>query len=200
MSEGEFAATSETARLQYANGIFSGGHDLIIGKRHFVDGATEAHQLAGSGTLTPEEHAQYTAYTARSMRDLYDLSPAVRYVVTFQNWLRPAGASFDHLHKQLVAIDDMSVQTEAELERLRAQPDIYDQIFTVAATRKLLIAQNEHAVALAGFENQLAVGEGQAHGGLALGDQRHTLNGLEQRVAIDDGPGPRRGGASRTSG
>ena len=85
------------------------------------------------------------------MRDLYDLSPAVRYVATFQNWLRPAGASFDHLHKQLVAIDDMSVQTEAELERLRAQPDIYDQIFTVAATRKLLIAQNEHAVALAGF-------------------------------------------------
>ena len=151
MSEGEFAATSETARLQYANGFFSGGHDLIIGKRHFVDGATEAHQLAGSGTLTPEEHEQYTAYTARSMRDLYDLDPAVRYVATFQNWLRPAGASFDHLHKQLVAIDDLSVQTEAELERLRAQPDIYDQIFTVAATRKLLIAQNEHAVALAGF-------------------------------------------------
>ena len=151
MSEGEFAATSETARLQYANGFFSGGHDLIIGKRHYVDGATEAHQLAGSGTLTPEEHEQYTAYTARSMRDLYDLDPAVRYVATFQNWLRPAGASFDHLHKQLVAIDDMSVQTEAELERLRAQPDIYDQIFTVAATRKLLIAQNEHAVALAGF-------------------------------------------------
>ena len=120
-------------------------------KRHFVDGATEAHQLAGSGTLTPEEHAQYTAYTARSMRDLYDLNPAVRYVATFQNWLRPAGASFDHLHKQLVAIDDLAVQTEAELERLRAQPDIYDQIFTVAATRKLLIAQNEHAVALAGF-------------------------------------------------
>ena len=151
MSEGEFAATSETARLQAANGFFSGGHDLIIGRRHFVDGATEAHQLAGSGTLTPEEHTQYTAYTARSMRDLYDLNPAVRYVATFQNWLRPAGASFDHLHKQLVAIDDMSVQTEAELERLRAQPDIYDQIFTVAATRKLLIAQNEHAVALAGF-------------------------------------------------
>ena len=151
MSEGEFAATSETARLQAANGFFSGGHDLIVAKRHFVDGATEAHQLAGSGTLTPEEHAQYTAYTARSMRDLYDLDPAVRYVATFQNWLRPAGASFDHLHKQLVAIDDLAVQTEAELERLRAQPDIYDQIFTVAATRKLLIAQNEHAVALAGF-------------------------------------------------
>ena len=42
-------------------------------------------------------------------------------------------------------------------------------------------------VALTGFENQLAVGEGQAHGGLALGDQRHTLNGLEQRVTVDDG-------------
>ena len=33
VSEGEFAATSETARLQYANGFFSGGHDLIIGRR-----------------------------------------------------------------------------------------------------------------------------------------------------------------------
>ena len=106
MSEGEFAATSETARLQAANGFFSGGHDLIIGKRHFIDGATEAHQLAGSGTLTPEEHTQYTAYTARSMHDLYGLNPAVRYVATFQNWLRPAGASFDHLHKQLVGIDE----------------------------------------------------------------------------------------------
>ena len=102
MSEGEFAATSETARLQSANGFFSGGHDLIVARRHYVDGASEAHQLAGSGTLTPEEHARYTAYTAHSMRDLYNLDPAVRYVATFQNWLRPAGASFDHLHKQLV--------------------------------------------------------------------------------------------------
>ncbi|WP_022867376.1 DUF4921 family protein [Schaalia vaccimaxillae] len=151
VSEGEFAAMSDSAKLQEANGFFSGGHDLIVGRRHYIDGATNNTQLAGSGTLTPEEHYQYTAYTARSMQDLYELNPYVRYVAAFQNWLKPAGASFDHLHKQLVAIDELSVQNEAELDRVRSQPDIYETIWTVGATRKLLIAQNDHAVALASF-------------------------------------------------
>lgn len=151
ISEGEFEAMTDSAKLQQANGFFSGGHDLIVGRRHYVDGAKDTTQLAGSGALTPEEHFQYMAFTARAMNDLYDLDPNVRYVAAFQNWLKPAGASFDHLHKQLVAIDDYSVQTEAELNRLRSQPDIYNEILKVGATRKLLIAQNEHAVAIAGF-------------------------------------------------
>ncbi|WP_075891049.1 DUF4921 family protein [Actinomyces provencensis] len=151
MSEGEFEAMTDSAKLQQANGFFSGGHDVIIARRHFVDGATSDDQLAGSGTLTPEEHYRYTDFTARAMADLYGLDPAVRYVATFQNWLKPAGASFDHLHKQLVAIDEHSVQTEAELTRLRSDPDIYDDILKVAATRRLVLAQNEHAVLMAGF-------------------------------------------------
>ncbi|MDN5963933.1 MAG: DUF4921 family protein [Actinomyces sp.] len=151
MSEGEFEAMTDSAKLQQANGFFSGGHDVIIARRHFVDGATTDDELAGSGTLTPEEHYRYTDFTARAMADLYGLDPAVRYVATFQNWLKPAGASFDHLHKQLVAIDEHSVQTEAELARLRSDPDIYDDILKVAATRKLLLAQNDHAVLMAGF-------------------------------------------------
>lgn len=150
-SEIPFEDMTDAQRLSQAYGFFSGGHDLIVARRHYVDGAERTTQLAGSGTLTPEEHEQYTAFTARSMRDLYDLDPHVHYVATFQNWLRPAGASFDHLHKQLVAIDDYSVQTEAELDRLRSQPGIYDDILTVGVTRKLLIAQNEHAIAMAGF-------------------------------------------------
>jgi len=151
LSEAEFGAMSDSAKLQQANGFFSGGHDVIIARRHFVDGATQDTQLAGSGTLSPEEHYRYMDFTARAMADLYGLDPAVRYVAAFQNWLKPAGASFDHLHKQLVAIDEHSVQTEAELQRLRANPDLYDDILAVATTRKLVIAQNEHAVALAGF-------------------------------------------------
>lgn len=146
-----FEEMTDTQRLSQAYGFFSGGHDLIVGRRHYVDGADQTTQLAGSGTLTPAEHEQYTAFTARSMRDLYDLDSNVHYVAAFQNWLRPAGASFDHLHKQLVAIDAYSVQTEAELDRLRSQPRIYEDILTVGATRKLLIAQNEHAIAMAGF-------------------------------------------------
>ncbi|MDC4232291.1 DUF4921 family protein [Actinomyces sp. B33] len=151
LTEEEFAAMSETSRLHEANGFFSGGHDLIVARRHFVDGAADDSQLAGSGTLSPDEHYQYTAYTARTMRDLYGLNPQVRYVAAFQNWLKPAGASFDHLHKQLVAIDDLAVQTEAELDRLSSQPEIYEEILRVGATRRLLIAQNDHAVAFAGF-------------------------------------------------
>ncbi|WP_165216621.1 DUF4921 family protein [Schaalia sp. ZJ1691] len=150
-SQEEFDAMSDSQRLSHANGFFSGGHDLIVARRHYVDSATDNTQLASSGTLTPEEHYYYTDYTARTMQDLYSLDPAVRYVATFQNWLKPAGASFDHLHKQLVAIDALAVQTQAELDRLRSEPGIYDEIFKVGATRKLLIAQNDHAVAFAGF-------------------------------------------------
>lgn len=151
MDEDEFAAMSDSEKLQHANGFFSGGHDVIVARRHFVDGATDDSQLASSGTLTPEEHFHYVNFTADSMADLYGLDPAVRYVAAFQNWLKPAGASFDHLHKQLVAIDEHSVQTEAELSRLRQDPDLYADILRVAATRRLVLAQNDHAIAMAGF-------------------------------------------------
>lgn len=151
MSEEEFDALSDSDKLRQANGFFSGGHDVIVARRHFVDDATDTNQLASSGSLSPEEHYQYTLFTAQAMANLYTLNPAVRYVAAFQNWLKPAGASFDHLHKQLVAIDEHSVQTQAELRRLRENPEQYEEILHVAATRKLLIAQNEHAIAFAGF-------------------------------------------------
>ena len=86
------------------------------------------------------------------MRDLYDLDPAVRYVATFQHWLRPAGASFDHLHKQLVGIDERGVSTQLELQRVRANPNIYNEMgVDYAAYSGLLVASNDHAVAFAGF-------------------------------------------------
>lgn len=105
MTEDECDALSDSDKLQQANGFFSGGHDLVIPRRHYTYGATQTDQLAGSGTLTPDEHEQYIRLTVKAMDNLYHLDPAVRYVVAFQNWLKPAGASFDHLHKQLVAID-----------------------------------------------------------------------------------------------
>ncbi|MGV2448544.1 UNVERIFIED_CONTAM: DUF4921 family protein, partial [Bacillus sp. ATCC 13368] len=53
MSEEDFDALSDSEKLQQANGFFSGGHDVIVARRHYVDGATDNTQLAGSGTLTP---------------------------------------------------------------------------------------------------------------------------------------------------
>lgn len=147
----EFAVMTDSEKLQYAQGFFSGGHDVIVARRHYTAEATNTSQLAGSGTLTPEEHYQYMKMTTDAMGDLYHLDKAVKYVVAFQNWLKPAGASFDHLHKQLVAIDQLPVQTAAEIGRIRRHPNIYEDILKVGTQRNLVVAQNEHAVALAGF-------------------------------------------------
>ncbi|OKL46684.1 DUF4921 domain-containing protein [Boudabousia liubingyangii] len=151
VSEEKIESLSEPEILSQAYSYFCGGHDVIIARRHYVDNATNDTQLASSGTLTPEEHHQYIRFTIDAMKDLYQLDKHVKYVATFQNWLKPAGASFDHLHKQLVAIDERSVQIDAELARLRKNPHIYKQILRYAASRGLVLAQNEHAVALAGF-------------------------------------------------
>ncbi|MBV7363183.1 DUF4921 family protein [Actinomycetaceae bacterium TAE3-ERU4] len=150
-SDEKIAELSEPELLTQAYSYFCGGHDVIIARRHFVDGATDATQLASSGTLTPEEHGQYIKFTIEAMHDLYQLDPNVRYVSAFQNWLKPAGASFDHLHKQLVAIDERSVQIDGEVSRLRKNPHIYKQILRFAAQRGLILAQNDYAVALVGF-------------------------------------------------
>ena len=48
------------------------GHDVIIGRRHYVDGAENDSQLAGSGTLTPEEHFGFITFTIDALADLLD--------------------------------------------------------------------------------------------------------------------------------
>ncbi len=147
-----WARMSEAARIGYAEDFFGGGHDVIVARRHFADGAADTSGLASSGTLTPDEHDSYLRFTIDAQRDLYASNRYVRYVAVFQNWLRPAGASFDHLHKQLVAIDERGVQAELEIQRARSNPNVYNE-FAVdyAAYHNLTVAENDHAVAFAGF-------------------------------------------------
>lgn len=148
----EIDALGEEGQIAAASGFFGGGHDVIVARRHFVDGATDNTQLASSGTLTPEEHLRFTEFTVESVRGLFDLNRYARYVAVFQNWLRPAGASFDHLHKQLVAIDERGVQHEQVLHRLRTNPGIFNEHgANYAAYQNLVIAENDHALAFAGF-------------------------------------------------
>ena len=114
--------------------------------------AADDHAPATSGTLTPEEHYQFLRFTADAARELYAAHPAVAYVSVFQNWLKPAGASFDHLHKQLVAIDERGAQNEAALARLAAEPNVFNDVAVNAALDAgLVIAANDHAVMFAGF-------------------------------------------------
>ena len=85
------------------------------------------------------------------MRELATAHPSVRYVSAFQNWLSPAGATFDHLHKQVVAIDEHGPLLARVISTLRAEPDLFNtQVVDPAVADHLVIAGNEHALALAG--------------------------------------------------
>ncbi|NLW14191.1 MAG: DUF4921 family protein [Trueperella sp.] len=152
MTADEFEKISDADKMAGAYSFFGGGHDLVVAKRHFVDGATDDTQLAGSGTLTPQEHEWYMRLTIDAMKDLYASNRYVRYVQVFQNWLKPAGASFDHLHKQLVAIDQRTVNGRLEVEKVRENPNLYNEAgINYAGYHNLIIAENAHAVAIAGF-------------------------------------------------
>lgn len=150
MSDEGWAAAGDDAWLARAVDLFAGTHDVLVARRHFTDGAAFDDELAGSGTLTADEHGAYLAFAVETMRDLYAAQPRARYVAAFQNWLRPAGASFDHLHKQLVAIDEHGPRVDSVLARLKDDPTVFEQMLGHAVDHGLLVAENEHAVALAG--------------------------------------------------
>ena len=127
--------------------FFAGGHDLVLGRAHLTDDG----RPASSGTLTYAEHRAFVAFTAQTIGRLAAEIPAARHVAAFQNWLAPAGASFDHLHKQLVAIDEHGESVDRELRRLRARPTLYADHLAYARAQGLVVAENTHAVAFAGF-------------------------------------------------
>ena len=149
VSEDRWHAMAGERKLDYYDNFFDGAHDVIVARRHFVDGTDT---LASSGSLSPDEHGEFVAFTVETLQRLYDFDPHVAYVSVFQNWLRAAGASFDHLHKQLVAIDEFGNRAEQELERVRRNGNLYNEMAVdVAVAHGLLLAENEHAVAFAGF-------------------------------------------------
>ncbi len=151
-THGDRGTSAPQAHAHRMMAFFAGCHDLIIAERHFVDGARTRDQLASSGSLTPQEHGRYVSFTVDAVRSLFEANRYARYVAVFQNWLRPAGASFDHLHKQLVAVDERSVRTERELHRLRENSNFYNEhAVGYAGRQNLVIAENDAGVAFAGF-------------------------------------------------
>lgn len=131
--------------------LLAGSHDVVVARRHLIDGATMTDQLASAGTMTPDEHSRLIDFTVSSLAELYRSQPAARYVSVFQNWLRGAGASVDHLHKQLVGIDSYGPQIQREATALREEPWLYQtNVLDLAVRERLVVAANEHAVAIAG--------------------------------------------------
>lgn len=150
-SAAEVVAAPDTRLLDHAAHLFASSHDVIAARRHFLDGATWDDELASSGDLSPLEHHAFVALTVDALAQMNRANPFARYVVAFQNWLRPAGASFDHLHKQLVAIDEYGPLMTRVLGMLGHEPHLFNTaICDPAAQDRLVIAENEHCIALAG--------------------------------------------------
>lgn len=148
-SKQEIAHLDARERVELTEALFGGSHDLIIARRHYPEGGEESANPLGSGDLSQAEHAAYTRFTARAIEDLHAQNPHVRYVVAFQNWLHAAGASFDHLHKQLVGIDGWGALLEQEAALAIARPDIYnDAVIGQASAHKLILAESENAILL----------------------------------------------------
>jgi galactose-1-phosphate uridylyltransferase len=152
------AATKEADQsdehvLKMSEPFFGGCHELIIARQHFVAGSEKtAPMLVSSGLLTHEEHFFYFRTTVDSMQRILERNRYVRYVSVFQNWLHPAGASFDHLHKQLVGLDEWGASITRQVRMLKEDPNVFNEYgANFAAMYNLVFAENEHALAFVGI-------------------------------------------------
>jgi galactose-1-phosphate uridylyltransferase len=145
----EISRLTPEDRAHLADAFFGGAHELVVAGRHFKPGAAWDNELVSSGELSPEDHYRFIRFTIDAMADIYSNNRFVRYVTVFQNWLQPAGASFDHLHKQLVGLDEWGTSIQDEMDIVRENPNIYNEaIVNFSAQHHLIFAENDHAVAL----------------------------------------------------
>ena len=151
-SEQEIRRRIQANKENLMDAFFGGCHELIIAHRHYTDGAKFDTQLNSSGEMTQEEHFEYFRFTVEAMRDMLSYNRYVRYISVFQNWLRPAGASFDHLHKQLVGLDEWGNSMLLQIQMLRDDPNIFNELgANFAAQYNLVFAENDFAVACVGI-------------------------------------------------
>ncbi|HVK40071.1 MAG TPA: DUF4921 family protein [Candidatus Kapabacteria bacterium] len=139
--------------LRLSEPFFGGCHELIIARQHFVPGTERSTpMLVSSGLLDTEEHFFYFQTTVDAMRRILDRNRYVRYVSVFQNWLQPAGASFDHLHKQLVGLDEWGASITRQVRMLKEDPNVFNEYgANFAAMYNLVFAENDHAIAFVGI-------------------------------------------------
>ncbi len=151
-SEDEINKISNEEKEKISNAFFGGTHEIIVAKKHYKDNAKFDSELCSSGDLSSEEHYYYLYFTIDALKNVFEDNRYVRYVSIFQNWLSAAGASFDHLHKQIVALDEWGSSAEQEVEKARQNQNIYNEKeVNIAGYLNLIIAENEHAIAFSGL-------------------------------------------------
>jgi galactose-1-phosphate uridylyltransferase len=139
-------------KFAIADAFFGGGHELVIAKRHYREDAKYDTDVFASGNMTAEEHFRYFRLAIDAMLDITQTNRYVRYVSVFQNWLRPAGASFDHLHKQLVSLDEWGSSIQNQIKMVREDANVFNEFgANFAAHHNLIFAENDFAIAVAGI-------------------------------------------------
>ncbi len=151
-SGGMSEVLTDTEVIRGAEPFFGGCHELITARHHYQEGATDREQLVSSGVLTQEEHFYYFSLTVESLRQIMLRNRYVRYISVFQNWLRGAGASFDHLHKQLVGLDEWGASISRQVKMLKDDPNVFNEYgANFAAMYNLVFAENDYAIAFVGI-------------------------------------------------
>jgi galactose-1-phosphate uridylyltransferase len=151
-TQDELDKMSTEEKIKYSDSFFGGGHELVIARSHYKNNAVWDADKNSSGELTPEEHYRYLEFTIDAKEDIFLSNRYIRYVSVFQNWLRPAGASFDHLHKQLVALDEWGNTITDQTEMIRKDPNVFNTHgANLAGMLNLIIAENDYAIAYAGI-------------------------------------------------
>lgn len=188
------ASGQPTGLEEGALDLVGGSHDVVVARRHVRDGAEFDDELVSSGALTPDEHAAYLSFTVDALIRIAAAQPHAHYVAVFQNWLRPAGASFEHLHKQLVAIDEFGPQVSREIGMLTGDALLYQrEIADLAVREGLVVAANDHAVAFAGVGHRYPAFEvysrsrahlPQAHSAEELRGMSDVLHALHAATGI----------------
>lgn len=151
-SSGKIEAIPAEEFLSTSDSFFGGCHELIIAQRHYTQNAEYEDELFSSGDMNAELHYQYCSFTIDAMTDIMMNNRYVRYVSIFQNWLHPAGASFDHLHKQLVALDEWGESIDRQIKMINKDKNVFNTYGpNFAGHHNLIFTENDFAVAFVGI-------------------------------------------------
>ena len=147
-SEEEVKDTPPAEKLRLGEAFFGGCHEVVIAGRHYAQGARFADELCSSGSLLPVEHYHYFDFTIRAIKDIYRYNRKAEYISVFQNWLGAGGASIEHLHKQVVALDEWGPGLKNEVWISRTDKEYYSKLgLGLALEHGLVCAANDHAIA-----------------------------------------------------
>lgn len=151
-SDEEIAAITAEEKFLFADAFFGGGHEMITVAPHFKLGEGRPTALFSTADMSDEEHFQYYTFIIDAMEDIASNNRYVRSISVFKNWLRPAGATFDHLHTQIVAIDEWGESMERQIKMVVQDKNVYNAYGpNFAGHNNLVFAENDYALAFVGI-------------------------------------------------